>query len=153
MWLWSPWWKPNNLSLIKCKILLIVVCYAKFWVWPTRWPFLSSRCFPISTRAARAQFSFVCCAWPLALGSPKGGRVGEKRREYRYVKRVEGYVAWSCVVTYNAGSRNLSFDFFDISVEQNAPPGKSFLDSLPLFLALLSLGSLLPRDRGSTKPP
>ena len=31
-------------------------------------------------------------------------------------KKVEGKVAWSCVVSYNAGSRNLSFDIFDISV-------------------------------------
>ena len=34
-------------------------------------------------------------------------------RSYRY---VEGWIAWSHVVTYNAWSRNLSFDVFDISV-------------------------------------
>ena len=35
---------------------------------------------------------------------------------YRYVKKVKGQVAGSHVVTYNAGSRNLSFDIFDISI-------------------------------------
>ena len=40
---------------------------------------------------------------------PREGGWEEKRREYRHVKRVEGYVAWFCVVTYNTGSCNLSF--------------------------------------------
>ena len=39
-----------------------------------------------------------------------------ERERYRYVKKVKGWVAWSRVVSYNAESRNLSFDFFDISL-------------------------------------
>ena len=35
---------------------------------------------------------------------------------YRYVKKVEGQVVWSRIVTYNTVSHNLSFEFFDISV-------------------------------------
>ena len=43
------------------------------------------------------------------------------RWEYSYVKKVEGYR----VVSYNAGSHNLSFDFFDISVLLNKRPSAS----------------------------
>ena len=38
----------------------------------------------------------------------------------RYVKKVEGKFAWSRVVSYNTGSRNLPFDFFDISVDMRS---------------------------------